>query len=163
MTDNSCSFWTYIYFKRDSYIARQLSSPHFRRFGRKDWKGRQKFGCGCPPSIARSQKTGGGILGDKRRSVTSKCRHREQKKKSSPFGLLFSNNSLKWQEKCEDMNWTTGKRRAMADWTNPRGCRGKLSSAHLALFCFSYCFWDVLFCFWYIGKGSPNRMSIYRL
>ena len=30
-----CYFWTYIYFKRDSYITLWLSSPHFaRRIGR---------------------------------------------------------------------------------------------------------------------------------
>ena len=30
-----CCFWTYIYFKRDSYIILWLSSPHFiRRIGR---------------------------------------------------------------------------------------------------------------------------------
>ena len=29
----------------------------------KDWKGRQKVGCGYPPSIARSQKARGGTLG----------------------------------------------------------------------------------------------------
>ena len=29
-----------------------------------DWKGRQKPDCGRPPSIARSHKTGGGILGE---------------------------------------------------------------------------------------------------
>ena len=29
----------------------------------RDWKGRQKVGCGYPPSAARSQKTEGGILG----------------------------------------------------------------------------------------------------
>ena len=30
---------------------------------KEDWKGRQKVGCGYPPSIARSQKVRGGILG----------------------------------------------------------------------------------------------------
>ena len=30
-----------------------------------DWKGRQKVGCGYPPSVARSQLAGGGILGIK--------------------------------------------------------------------------------------------------
>lgn len=29
----------------------------------RDWKGRLMFGCGYPPSVARSQKTEGGILG----------------------------------------------------------------------------------------------------
>ena len=35
MCDNSYQFRTYIYFKRDSYIAKWLSSPHSaRRIGR---------------------------------------------------------------------------------------------------------------------------------
>ena len=42
-----------------------------------DWKGRQKVGCGDPPSVARSQKTGGGILGI------------QTEEESSPEGLLF--------------------------------------------------------------------------
>ena len=42
-----------------------------------DRSGRQKFGCGYPPSIARSQKVKGGILG------------KHDKRGSSPKGLLF--------------------------------------------------------------------------
>ncbi len=40
-----------------------------------DWKGRQKVGCGYPPSIARSQKTRRGILGNntKERAVHKDC------------------------------------------------------------------------------------------
>ena len=59
MYDNSCYFWTYIYFKRDSYIAKRLSSLH----SHEDCRGRQKLGCGCPPSAARSQKARAGISG----------------------------------------------------------------------------------------------------
>ena len=33
---------------------------------KEDWKGRQKVGCGYPPSFARSQKVGTGILGIKK-------------------------------------------------------------------------------------------------
>ena len=33
--------------------------------GSEDWKGRQKSGCGYPPSAARSQKTRRGISGKK--------------------------------------------------------------------------------------------------
>lgn len=39
-----------------------------------DRRGRQKFGCGHPPSYARSQKTGGGILGiRKKRAAFDGC------------------------------------------------------------------------------------------
>lgn len=60
MFDNFCLFLNLHYFKRDSYIAEWLSSPHsVRRIGREG----KSFGCGHPPSIARSQKAEGGILG----------------------------------------------------------------------------------------------------
>ena len=47
------------YFKRDSYNCQLDVRPPFVR-------GRQKSGCGYPPSFARSQKVGTGILGIKK-------------------------------------------------------------------------------------------------
>ncbi len=79
MCDNFCLFLNLHFFKRDSYIARWLSSPHFTG-GNSLWRiGREgkSLGCGYPPSIARSQEAGGGILGI------------YTEEESSPEGLLF--------------------------------------------------------------------------
>jgi len=51
-------------FFKKGFLYRQVAvKPSLHGWTVMDWKGRQKVGCGYPPSIARSQKARGGTLG----------------------------------------------------------------------------------------------------
>ena len=74
MHDNFCLFLNLHLLSTGFLYCQVAVRPPLRK---EDRRGRQKVGCGYPPSFARSQKTGGGILGIM------------QKKKSSRYGCSF--------------------------------------------------------------------------
>ena len=69
---------------------------------KEDWKGRQKVGCGYPPSIARSQKVRGGILGitiQKREQSFGAALLNNEEEVSEPHISGFKENIEKFKEK----------------------------------------------------------------
>ena len=75
MCDNFCLFWTYATLNGIPTLPSgcQALTALWWRIGREG----KSFGCGYPPSIARSQKAEGGILGI------------NTEEEGSPAGLLF--------------------------------------------------------------------------